>query len=350
MAKPEKDVFLQSLASLYEKEVPKFIRTGSTELDLCLGGGWERGAIGGIQGMESTDKTGLLTSTMKAFQEDEPNGEVIIDDAEAALNFRRAVEQQHLDPKRTKYRSSNTIEEWFAAVLKVCSMSEKDHRPRLYGLDSLDAPMTKVTNITDDMINNILKQGKAEKVFNMSTKLNKASLMPQIFQAICRRLKKADVTVLIISQLKTRVGVVFGDPAYVSCEGALKYYCTQRVTLSGRKKIERKMKHGDKKQVIGVVGKAKIIKNKIIEPFHECKLFIYFNRNLDDVEACVDFLKENSDILGTSKSLYQYKDIEAKTSRGFTTKIFQKPKLCARLVKTVQSIWESDFRIHDEDR
>lgn len=81
-----------------------------------------------------------------------------------------------------------------------------------------------------------------------------ARLMSKALRKITGSLSKSQTTVIFINQLRSKIGVMFGNPEITSGGNALKFYSSVRVD------IRRKEIHKDN---TGITVRVKIVKNKV---------------------------------------------------------------------------------------
>ncbi|MEM5799885.1 MAG: hypothetical protein QXZ43_04455 [Candidatus Aenigmatarchaeota archaeon] len=298
-----------SFKELLKKE-KKFISTGSLLLDLALGGGILRGSIFNLIGDESTGKT--LLGISAGVETQKAGGYLVYDDAEGTLDIHRAVKVFKLDPERAIYRKDRTVEALYKGLMDAIIRNSKEKTFNLYVLDSLDALHTNISaSIVEKATEEAKKKGiEVEELdVSMRDKLDKSAMMSWLFSVLCGELKDNDVTFFIISQLRMKVGVMFGEKEDVSGGKALKFYSSQRVRLYEVGKIKK----GD--TIVGVKIRAKVKKNKVDAPFREAEFPIYFDKGIGEIESWIDFLRENSDLVGTKNNFfYRRKSFKSKSS------------------------------------
>lgn len=271
-----------------DSKVDKFISTGSTLLDLALNGGWAVGRAVNIVGDESTGKSLLageaIASTQRKFK-----GIGVYDDAESTFESTRA-EVLGIKAEETLTPNSATVEDFFEKTEQLCDELVKVKNAPIvtYVLDSMDAISTEAE----------LDREIGQATFGA----DKAKRMSEFFRRLTKKMSKVDMTLIIISQTRDKIGVMFGDKKGTSGGKALKFYASQRVMLSEIGKV----KANDK--IIGIKVKARVIKNKVGRPFGEVSFDILFNYGIDDIESCVTWLYDNTDALGTTQGYYTWKD------------------------------------------
>ena len=96
---------------------------------------------------------------------------------------------------------------------------------------------------------------------------------------------KSGTTILLISQWRSKIGVVFGDPRVSSGGGSPKYYACIRCEVSKGDKD----KVDDNEDMKGIGIKIKNIKNKTSIPFRKGELYCSFTTGLDKYSEYCDF-------------------------------------------------------------
>lgn len=257
-----------------EVTLPSCIPSGCGLLDQVLGGGWAEGRVANIVGDKSTGKTLLAIEACANFARKYPKGYIRYCEAEAAFDVPYA-ETVGLPPDRVDFAEDIfTVEDMEKDLQGVVSKQKKE--PALYIVDSLDALSDKAE------LENEIDKG--------SYGAAKAKRMTQLFRRINKRLNNTNVTLIIISQVRDNIGVMFGKQTTRSGGRALDFYASQILWLYPFKSIDKTRK-GVKRRV-GVITRARCEKNKVGMPFRECNVPIYFSYGVDDIQAGIDFLAD----------------------------------------------------------
>lgn len=259
----------------------QFVPTGCTLLDCVLGGGWALGRVANIVGDKSTGKSLLAIEACANFAQKYPKGKIWYREAEAAFDQEYA-EGLGLPLKRVDFGPEgigtiwDTIEDIFEDLGECLVVCEKQKVPGLYIIDSLDALSSRAE----------LERDPAKGSFG----LEKQKMLGKLFRQLVRRLKQANIVVVVVSQVRDNIGVTFGEKHKRSGGKALDFYASQVLWLSHMETIRRT--DGGVKRATGVRIKARCKKNKISLPFRDCEFCITFGFGVDDVAASLDFLAE----------------------------------------------------------
>jgi recombination protein RecA len=260
-------------------DLTEWVSTGSSLLDLAISnrpnGGFPVGRIVELQGMEASGKSLIVAHTLANTQK--KGGLAVYIDTENALReeFLRAV---GVDVSNMLYVPLETIEDSFDAIENIIETVRKSNKDRLVtiALDSVSAATTKIEQDAD-----YEKDGWAT---------SKAILMSKAMRKITNIIGKQRVLLLCTSQLREKMGVMFGDKYTTSGGKALGFHASCRIRLKGVGKL--KSGSGKTEQIIGVQTEAQIIKNRMGPPFKKATFDIYFNSGIDDYNSWLTLMKD----------------------------------------------------------
>lgn len=251
-----------------------FIPSGCLTLDLALGGGWAEDRICNVVGDKSSGKTLLAIEAAANFGMKYAKGKIRYREAEAAFDTAYA-ESLGMPIHRVDFgKSLETVEDLFEDLEKVIAGSRG--QPELYIVDSLDA-LSDRAELARDMDEGTYG---AQKAKNLS----------QMFRRTVRRLGRARVTIMIISQVRSKIGVSFGRGTTRSGGRALDFYASQVLYLNSAD-LEKKTTRGETRAV-GINVKARCDKNKIALPFRDAAFQIRFGYGVDSIGSALDWLKK----------------------------------------------------------
>jgi recombination protein RecA len=260
-------------------DLTEWVSTGSSLLDLAISnrpdGGFPVGRIVELQGMEASGKSLIMAHVLANTQK--KGGLAVYIDTENALSeeFLRAI---GVDVNNMLYIPLETIEDIFEAVENIIETIRKSSKDRLVTIviDSVSAATTKVEQDAD-----YEKDGWATA---------KAIIMSKAMRKITNVIGKQRVLLLCASQLREKMGVMFGDKYTTSGGKALGFHASCRVRLKGVGKL--KSGSGKTEQIIGVQTEAQVIKNRMGPPFKKATFDIYFNSGIDDYNSWLVLLKD----------------------------------------------------------
>jgi len=289
-------------------KVPCF-SSGAVILDCVLGGGWAENRVINIVGDKSTGKTLLAIEACANFAKKYPHATIHYNEVEAAFDLAYA-EAIGLPLDRVHMVGTDEDDEDDVHCFTVQDV-ERDLTRRidagehcLYIIDSLDA-LSDTVELATDTDKGTYGAQKAKKLSEMFRKLN-------------QRLAESKVTLMVISQVRDKIGVSFGRKTSRSGGRALDFYCSQVIYLAhiGRlKKVIKKVT-----RVVGVKVKATCDKNKVTLPFRECEFPIFFGFGVDDATAGLNFLLEvGASPWTVDESKQILKDMPGMTSEDWAT-------------------------------
>lgn len=274
-----------------EATVKQFLDTGFPPLNGASSASWDNGGPVGrvieIAGPPSSGKTAIATKMMAAAQA--AGGVAGFNDHERSFSLVLAP-RLGLDttPGRFVYKKPRTFEESVAIFsLAVSTIREKKliakDAPIVWVFDSL-AAMVPQSILTDSKG----KERSAEdRNMNDNTALARATSAH--FPAIAMLAEQYNVLVIFLNQIRTKIGVMFGDPRKTTGGDAPAFYFSQRLWLSASQ-----IKKGT--EIIGMEVTGKFVKNKIARPFQEAKWRFMFQPDgtgrFDAERSLVDFLEE----------------------------------------------------------
>lgn len=249
-----------------------FIPTGCKVLDLALGGGWVEDRISNIVGDKATSKTLLCVEAAANFAYKYKSGRILYRECEAAFDPRYA-EALGMPTNRVEFGDNpfETVEDVFEDLMQVVERHERT----LYIVDSLDS-LSDRAELERDVDEDTYGTGKAK-------------MLSQMFRRLVRKMSASHLTLMVVSQVRSNIGVSFGRQTVRSGGRALDFYASQVLYLSNLGRIERTVKGVTRP--VGIDVLAKVDKNKVSLPFREAKFSVSFGYGIDDLNACLEWLK-----------------------------------------------------------
>jgi recombination protein RecA len=123
--------------------------------------------------------------------------------------------------------------------------------------------------------------------------------MSQALRKLTANIKRANVLVIFINQMRMKIGVMFGNPETTTGGNALKFYASVRLDIRRIGAIKR----GD--EVVGNETRVKVVKNKVAPPFKEALFDILYGEGISREGEIIE-LGVNHRIVEKSGAWYAY--------------------------------------------
>jgi len=255
------------------------IPTGAINLDAAIGvGGIPRGRVTEIYGPESSGKTTLCLHVVANAQR--AGGVAAYIDAEHALDTDYA-QKLGVDVDNLLVSQPDTGEQ----AMEICEILVRSGAVDVVVIDSVAA---------------LVPRAEIEGDMGDSHMGLQARLMSQALRKLTSNIKRANVLVVFINQIRMKIGVMFGNPETTTGGNALKFYASVRLDIRRIGSIKR----GE--EVVGNETRVKVVKNKVSPPFREALFDILYGEGISREGEIVE-LGVTHRVLEKSGAWYAYK-------------------------------------------
>ena len=241
------------------------ISTGSIGFDwVTLGtGGFVKGKLYELMGWEGTGKSTICGHAVAECQK--KGGGVLYIDGEHAVD-KKYFEALGVDTNSMLIAQPSCGEEGFNIAMEMIATGDID----LVIIDSDSSLIPK----------KVLDNEVGDSAIGKKAVLN-SSAYPKIKSAAANN----NVCVIVISQYREKIGVMFGNPTTTQGGHALKFYSDVRIEVS-----KSLAKEGD--VTYGNITKVKATKNKMCPPYRLSQFEIVYGTGIDRVQEILDLINE----------------------------------------------------------
>ena len=285
------------------------VPTGSLGLDLALGlGGIPKGRVIEVYGPESSGKTTVALHMVAEVQK--RGGIAGFIDAEHAL-----------DPVYAKN---------IGVDIDNLYISQPDNGEQALEITETMVRSGAVDIVIVDSVAALVPKAEIDGEMGESHVGLQARLMSQALRKLTGIISKSNCTVIFITQIREKIGVMFGNPETTTGGRALKFYASVRMDVRRTDSLKQSG------EVVGNHVRVKVVKNKIAPPFKEAEFDIMFGKGISKEGDILDLaVKEN--IVEKSGAWYAYQGAKIGQGRE-NAKIYLKdnPAVCLEIENKVR--------------
>jgi recombination protein RecA len=256
------------------------IPTGALSLDVALGvGGLPRGRVIEIYGPESSGKTTLCQH--------------VIAEGQKRGGFCAFIDMEHaLDPDYAA-RCGVDIDNLY--------ISQPDTGEQALEIAESLIRSGAIDVVVIDSVAALVPRAEIDGEMGDSHIGLQARLMSQALRKLSGVIKQTNTIVIFTNQLRTKIGVMYGNPETTSGGNALKFYASVRLDI---RRIQSIKSEGE---VTGNRTRVKVKKSKVAPPFTEAEFDIMFNEGISKTGDVLD-MGVSAGLLDKRGSYFRYGD------------------------------------------
>ena len=298
------------------------VSAGNLALDIALGiGGLPRGRIVEIYGPEASGKTTLALCAVAEVQK--TGGIAVFIDAEHAFDRNNA--------------------KTLGVQVEDLLLAQPDYGEQGLEIAEQLVRVGKVDMVVIDSVAALVPKNELEGDMGDSHMGLHARLMSQALRKLSGVISKSNTIFIFINQLRSKIGVVFGNPETTTGGNALKFYSSLRLDVRRASQI----KNGD--EVKGHRMKIKVAKNKLAPPFRIAEVDLIYGVGISKMGVLID-LAVNDDIVQKSGTWFSFEKDRLGQGRENSIKFLEEnPEIADTINLKVREIHNLDFSDTSEE-
>lgn len=275
-------------------DLDEWVSTGSPMLDLAISnrphGGLPVGRITEITGLEGSGKSLLAAHAIADTQRKGGLGVYI--DTENALN-QEFLEAIGVDIRKMLYVPLETVEDIFEAIDSI-----------IESVRAADGDKKKLVTIVVDSVAGASTKVEISADYDQAGyATQKAIIISKAMRKVTNLIGRERISLIFTNQLRTRMGVSFGDPWTTSGGKAIAFHSSCRLRLKQMGQLKAKV--GGVEQVVGIKTRAQVIKNRMGPPLRSVDYDIYFDSGIDNYGSWLEMMKTYK-LVNQSGAWYTY--------------------------------------------
>lgn len=293
-------------SSLFNVEA---ISTGSLALDAALGiGGVPRGRITEIFGPEASGKTTLCQH--------------IIAEAQHAGGVAAFIDVEHAFDPAYAAKCGVDVDNLY--------ISQPDTGEQALEIAEALVRSGAVDVVVIDSVAALVPRAEIEGEMGDAHVGLQARLMSQALRKLVGAIKRSNTAVIFTNQLRSKIGVLFGNPETTTGGNALKFYAAVRLDIRRMEAI----KQGG--EVIGNRTRVSVKKNKVAPPFRKAEFDIIYNEGISKTSDVLDMGAELG-IIEKKGAYYSYGETRLGQGRENAKQFFKEnPEIMEEIAQKIR--------------
>ena len=311
--------------------VKEWISSGCSMLDLAISnrpyGGFPVGRITEVTGLEASGKSLLVSHTLAETQKKGGLGVYIDTEAATSTEFLQAI---GVDLKKLLYIPLETIEEIFETIETIVEGVRKSDKDRL------------VTIVVDSVMGASTKQEMSAEYDKDGYATSKSIILSKAMRKVTNWIARERICLIFTNQLRTKMGVTFGDQWTTAGGKAIPFHASVRLRLKNTGMIKAKVDGVE--QVVGSKTDVQVVKNRMGPPHRKISYDIYYDSGIDNYGGWLNIMKTYN-IVKQAGAWYTLEDTDHTTgevfgeikfqSKEFVEKVIDNPDIKKRLYERI---------------
>ena len=180
---------------------------------------------------------------------------------------------------------------------------------------------------------------------------SKSIILSKAMRKVTNWIARERICLIFTNQLRTKMGVMFGDPWTTAGGKAIPFHSSVRLRLKNMGQIKAKIR--GKEEVVGIKTRVTVVKNRMGPPLRSIDYEIYFDSGIDNYGGWLGVMKDFN-IVKQAGAWYTYEDIDVNTgeilgeykfqSKDFINNVLQDPDVKTRLYNRICEAYIFKYR------
>jgi recombination protein RecA len=225
------------------------------------------------------------------------------------------------------YVPLDTVEDIFESIETIVESVRKNAKNRL------------VTIVVDSVAGASTKQEMSSDYDKDGWATSKAIILSKAMRKITNFIGRERICLIFTNQLRTRLGVSFGDQWTTSGGKAIAFHSSVRLRLKSVGQIKLAKSSDAPEAVLGITTRAQVVKNRMGPPLRSVDYEIYFDSGIDDYGSWLTMLK-NHGLVTQGGAWYTYTNTDTGEiikfqSKDFQSKLMDDPEMKEQVYRTI---------------